>query len=291
MNVEWSGITDPSESDWIALYVPPDDLKKAPVKYIKASESPDYLSTGSGNLDIYLVNHRDDMRIYFLNGFPSILNVIGKTDIIKNINPNEPLYPHLALTPIETEMSVQWVSGSNKGIPTVKYGQESGVYKNVITGQSTTYTQDEMCNAPANSVGWMDPGYFHEVIINGLENGQLYYYVFGDDIYGYSEEHMMKVPMKSGPPHTTIKILGLADMGQANIDHFFNPENYLPSVLTSKNLNKEEDVDIIIHIGDISYAQGFVADWDVFFDQWQPIISHVPYMVLHIINFLNLIII
>ena len=37
--------------------------------------------------------------------------------------------------------------------------------------------------------------------------------------------------------------------------------------------------DIVFHIGDISYADGYVADWDQFTAQVEPIASAVPYMV------------
>ena len=97
-------------------------------------------------------------------------------------------------------------------------------------------------------------------------------------IGGFSEEHEFKAPPAVGP-ETSVKIIGLADMGQYNVDYFDNPHGYKPSLGTSKNIHLEEDVDLVLHVGDISYAQGYVADWDVFFDQLYPLVSKVPYMV------------
>ena len=37
--------------------------------------------------------------------------------------------------------------------------------------------------------------------------------------------------------------------------------------------------DIVFHIGDIAYADGYIADWDQFLQQVEPITSTVPYMV------------
>jgi phosphodiesterase/alkaline phosphatase D-like protein len=37
-------------------------------------------------------------------------------------------------------------------------------------------------------------------------------------------------------------------------------------------------VDLVLHIGDISYATGFLAEWDQFLDIITPIASKVPYM-------------
>ena len=98
-------------------------------------------------------------------------------------------------------------------------------------------------------------------------------------IGGFSEEHEFKAPPAVGP-EAFVKIIGLADMGQYNVDYFDNPHGYKPSLGTSKNIHLEEDVDLVLHVGDISYAQGYVADWDVFFDQLYPLVSKVPYMVI-----------
>ncbi len=42
---------------------------------------------------------------------------------------------------------------------------------------------------------------------------------------------------------------------------------------------KTENVTCILHIGDISYANGNGALWDTFMTQVQSIAAHVPYMV------------
>lgn len=36
---------------------------------------------------------------------------------------------------------------------------------------------------------------------------------------------------------------------------------------------------IVFHIGDIAYADGYIADWYQFLQQVEPITSTVPYMV------------
>lgn len=37
-------------------------------------------------------------------------------------------------------------------------------------------------------------------------------------------------------------------------------------------------IDMILHIGDISYATGFLAEWDFFLEMIGPVASRVPYM-------------
>jgi len=41
-----------------------------------------------------------------------------------------------------------------------------------------------------------------------------------------------------------------------------------------------QKADVVLHIGDISYATGYSAKWDIFMASIEPIASYVPYMVL-----------
>ena len=52
------------------------------------------------------------------------------------------------------------------------------------------------------------------------------------------------------------------------------------SLNTTKQLIKDlKNIDIVFHIGDLSYANGYVSQWDQFTAQIEPIASTVPYMV------------
>lgn len=52
------------------------------------------------------------------------------------------------------------------------------------------------------------------------------------------------------------------------------------SLNTSKQLiNDLKNIDIVFHIGDICYANGYVSQWDQFTSQIEPIASSVPYMI------------
>lgn len=46
--------------------------------------------------------------------------------------------------------------------------------------------------------------------------------------------------------------------------------------------------DIVMHIGDMSYANGYISQWDQFLAQMEPITSKVPYMVARSITFSTL---
>lgn len=57
--------------------------------------------------------------------------------------------------------------------------------------------------------------------------------------------------------------------------------NYQKAALnTTKQLIQDlKNYDIVFHIGDLSYANGYLSQWDQFTAQVEPIASTVPYMV------------
>lgn len=57
--------------------------------------------------------------------------------------------------------------------------------------------------------------------------------------------------------------------------------NYQPGSLnTTYQLIKDlKNIDLVLHIGDLCYANGYISQWDQFTAQIEPIASRVPYMV------------
>lgn len=64
--------------------------------------------------------------------------------------------------------------------------------------------------------------------------------------------------------------------------------NFQPGSLnTTKQLIDDlENIDIVFHIGDICYANGYLSQWDQFTSQIEPIASAVPYMTARCVLFL-----
>lgn len=56
---------------------------------------------------------------------------------------------------------------------------------------------------------------------------------------------------------------------------------YQPGSLnTTKQIIEDlKNIDIVFHIGDIVYANGYLSQWDQFTSQVEPITSRVPYMI------------
>lgn len=67
---------------------------------------------------------------------------------------------------------------------------------------------------------------------------------------------------------------------QAERDRSNEYNDYQPAALnTTDQLVKDIDnFDIVFHIGDLTYSNGYLAQWDQFTEQVENITSRVPYM-------------
>ncbi|CAI8008592.1 Probable inactive purple acid phosphatase 27 [Geodia barretti] len=82
--------------------------------------------------------------------------------------------------------------------------------------------------------------------------------------------------------HLSCLFLVLADMGSGQVDDSVQSTDgqQQPSLNTTRLLDKYlPETDLVLHIGDISYANGYSSVWEEFFDQVQSVASSVPYMV------------
>ncbi|XP_051134531.1 probable inactive purple acid phosphatase 27 [Andrographis paniculata] len=237
------------------------------------------LSTCGATLTFHVINIRTDIEfVMFGGGFqtPCILKRSGAMSFAK---PNKPLYGHLSsIDSTGTSMRVTWVSGDRKP-QQVNYANGK-----TLTSSVSTFSQAEMCTnsvieSPAADFGWHDPGYIHSAVMTGLAPSTKYSYKYGSDLVGWSDEITFKTPPAGGS--NEVKFLAYGDMGKAPLDssaeHFIQPG----SVSVIKAMDTEissGEIDSIFHIGDISYATGFLAEWDFFLHLISPLASKVSYM-------------
>ena len=75
--------------------------------------------------------------------------------------------------------------------------------------------------------------------------------------------------------------LVLSGVFQAERDGSNEYSDYQPGSLnTTDQLIKDlKNIDIVFHIGDITYSNGYISQWDQFTSQVEPIASRVPYMI------------
>ncbi|KAJ7295496.1 hypothetical protein O6H91_Y184800 [Diphasiastrum complanatum] len=310
-----SGVLVPSDDDWVgvfsaashnysacpavkALYIETGDISSLPLlcdypvksKFLK--EDPSYLScskkhcrqqigsqclihTCNASLTFRLINIRTPISfVYFAGGF-DVPCILRKSEPLQFRNPNSPLYAHLSSTDSTgTSIRVTWLSGSSE-IQAVQYAGGKSVPSTV-----STFRQTDMCiPAPATNFGWHDPGYVHSAVISGLSPSSTYTYKYGSNFVGWSGDKIFKTPPAAGAEALQIIIYG--DMGKADADssteHYIQPGSLGVINAISQELDAGK-VDAVFHIGDISYATGFLAEWDFFLEMIQPVASRIPYL-------------
>lgn len=237
------------------------------------------LKTCTGSITFNVINIRTDIEfVVFRGGFdkPCILK---RSKPLKFANPIMPLYAHLSsMDSTGTAIKISWISGDN-GTQYVQYGVGQLAESSV-----TTFTRNDMCErkipSAAKDFGWHDPGYIHTAQVTGLLPSRSYLYTYGSDLTGWSSRAQFSTPPSGGT--SEVQFLAFGDMGQAPRDasdeHYIQPGSLgVIEAITEKVLTGEL-VDSVFHIGDLSYATGFLVEWDYFLQMINPVASRVPYM-------------
>ncbi|THG09333.1 hypothetical protein TEA_007910 [Camellia sinensis var. sinensis] len=262
---------NPSEDDWVGVFspanfnsstCPPDNSRQqapyicsAPIKYKYANESSsDYTKTGNASLKFILINQRADFSFGLFTGGLS-------------------------------NMTVTWTSGYNidEAVPFVEWGFK-GEHQTQSPAGTLTFHRNSMCGSPARTVGWRDPGFIHTSFLKELWPNSVYTYKLGHRLFNGSYIWSKVYSFKSSPypgQDSLQRIIVFGDLGKAERDGSNEYSNYQPGSLnTTDQLIKDLDnFDIVFHIGDLPYANGYISQWDQFTSMVEPIASTVPYMI------------
>ena len=68
-------------------------------------------------------------------------------------------------------------------------------YEFSVQADSSSYSASDMCGSPAIDFGYRDPGLLHKAKLSGLQPGLTYYYVCGDQQFGWSQEFSFRAAM------------------------------------------------------------------------------------------------
>ncbi|KAJ4960090.1 hypothetical protein NE237_020000 [Protea cynaroides] len=290
-----------SNSDWIAVFSPassvtgstcpapygklPPLLCTAPIKYQYANYSTaDYSKTGNGTLSFLLINQRADFAFALFSGDISNPNMIAVSNTTTFAYPNAPLYPRLAQGQTWNEMTVTWTSGYGLNVsePFVEWGRQ-GETQTLSPAGTLTFTRESLCGPPATTVGWRDPGFIHTSFMKELWPNAMYTYKLGHKLVNGSYVYSPMYSFKSSPypgQDSLQRVIIFGDMGKGEAD---GSNEYGPqpgSLNTTKQLiNDLNNYDIVFHNGDITYANGYLSQWDQFTAQIEPIASTKPYMI------------
>jgi hypothetical protein len=174
---------------------------------------------------------------------------------------------------------VVWVT-KNSSNPQVKWGTASGGYTHILDADSSSYSASDMCGSPAIDFGYRDPGLLHKAKLSGLQPGLTYYYVCGDQQFGWSQEFSFRAATPANASAST-RVVVYGDMGNGHVDGTWQVIREQPGAVNTSRMLRGlvNQTDLVFHIGDISYARGFANVWDEFFDEIQAVCGNVPYMV------------
>ncbi|KAK9926650.1 hypothetical protein M0R45_023866 [Rubus argutus] len=292
---------NPSQDDWVAVFSPANFnastcpynedyyepyICTSPIKYKYANySSADYATTGNSTLKFRLINQRADFAFALFSGGLSNPKLVAVSNNVTFLYPKAPLYPRLALGKLWDEMTVTWTSGYNidEAVPFVEWGLEREARTRSPAG-TLTFSRRDMCAAPARTVGWRDPGFIHTSFLKDLWPNSVYSYKLGHRLSNGSYIWSKVYSFKSSPypgQDSLQRVIVFGDMGKAERDGSNEYADYQPGSLnTTDQLIKDLDnIDIVFHIGDIPYANGYISQWDQFTSQVEPLASVVPYMV------------
>ncbi|KAJ7299515.1 hypothetical protein O6H91_Y217500 [Diphasiastrum complanatum] len=293
-------------TDWIGVFSPasfnasvcvedlpvtnrdfPPLLCTAPIKYQYANySSQNYASSGEGFLKFRLINQRADFAFGYFSGdlYNPVLLAVSNT--VTFADPKRPAYPRLAIGNVWNEVSITWTSGYSlrEATPLVIWGTEEKKDAYASGAGTLSFTQKDMCGPPARTVGWRDPGYIHTVSLKELWPNTRYHYKVahrlqnGSFIWG--RDGFFKAPPFPGEDSLQ-RVVIFGDMGKGEQDGSNEYNNFQPAALNTTYRLKEdlENIDLVLHIGDICYANGYISQWDQFTEQIEDIASQVPYMI------------
>eukprot|EP01128_Nolandella_sp_AFSM9_P004777 TRINITY_DN2215_c0_g1_i2.p1 TRINITY_DN2215_c0_g1~~TRINITY_DN2215_c0_g1_i2.p1 ORF type:complete len:540 (+),score=56.42 TRINITY_DN2215_c0_g1_i2:50-1669(+) len=271
----------PRKKDWIALY-PAGVVDWSNTTYIKARRitklpgGEDYLTTGTATLSVFLPNLRANLQVFYFQGEKSP-TLVAMSPIITNEVIDFPQQPMLTLAEGNI-YTLRWVSTSCDSSSVVRFGNSQKQLNRTLSVTCSTYSVQDMCEAPAATVGFYPPGSFSFAKFpTGLPLKPIYYQFGNRRLNLFSEVHSFHPSNVTADVQTFIAV---GDVGYAPADGLRTIASHEPdAVLTYKQFelqNEISPVTALLRIGDLTYADGYLSQHDLHDLAFSPILSHVP---------------
>lgn len=286
--ISWNEVSDPAETDWIAMYCPINTTDENFLDYFSVTVSSTWRS-GRGSLTLKLFNMREDYEFRYYQ-LKEGKHVEAAQRVRISVDPSEPCHGHLALGDETTELTLTWTSMCGD-TPFVEFSTDPELRNNLhhvprsdIT--SRTYSAAQMCGPPANitaAIFFRNPGCLYTAVMKGFESTDVYYYKYGSARSGLVKQAYFQSPLNYLQEKTT-RFIAYGDMGvQYQPYYWLRPGATMVTEAVAaeiQNSSRENAMyDVICHFGDLSYAVGHGYLWD----QWGWLLAkmaqYVPYMV------------
>lgn len=268
----------PPQGDIIAAYCPHSTADSDYLDYREIHANDTNVTFGP------LVNMRCEYEFRYLrqdsNG---TYHFVSKTPAVRfHHGMNEPTQGRIVETGRVGEMTVMWVSAQADPSLVELIDLKTGSRCH-ITGSSITYKADDMCNHPANitsSLLFRDPGFIHKVLLTGLEPLAAYDYRFGTNESWSPMYRFRTAPLPGFDTSLIFYVFGDLGEEQGPTGTPMQDRAYGTIHRISDDIRSNIDSNnIILHVGDISYAEGKGYEWEQFGYLTQPVATAVPYFV------------
>jgi len=239
-----------------------------------------------GKLLVHLVSIRDNWVFKYISGEEQKVLTTSQP-VVDGAGLYTPMHIHIALTASPSEMMVTFVTKESLRPPLVQLGTAPGEYTHTFQGTTHTYNDSALCEPAGPKAVWTAPGMIHDAVVAGLRPSTKYFYRVGSP-HAWSEEASFWSP-PAPAASTPVRFLMYGDQGLA---HDFcegchpgieaggvaNTWAAVSSAVQASGTDTPR-VDMLLHIGDLSYARGREYIWDIWFDMLTPVASTIAYMV------------
>lgn len=170
---------------------------------------------------------------------------------------------HLAQGLTPCSMTISWVT-KDDCYSHVIYGKNDALLDNYMYGKSTTYN----FTYPLNNPHFYESGFIHHVLITELQPSTLYFYKCGDLDASIKSELLNFTTLHNVGDHKQFTFGVIGDLGQTDF-----------SKSTISHIVKDSSIKMILHAGDLSYADCNAPLWDSYGDIVEPVSKKIPWMV------------
>ncbi len=269
--ITWSTSQSGIKMDILALYCPSDSMSDKFIDYWHVGSFPGLSNSdknGEVRIALYNIGVSCEFRMFSIGR--DMVRLVAVSNIIDFIE--APMHIHLSLTCTPNQMRIQWTS-RHLYQPIVFYGLSPTDLSHNAAGSWKTYTEKDMCGPPANETQFfVHPGYLYDVLLTDLKISTPYFYKCGGTQSKFSSiKNFTTSLIKGSPEQFRFAVYGDMDV----TSH--------PGAETTAKLVLKDTVDnglsFVLHIGDVSYANGFSYRWEEWMTMIEPYSSLIPYLV------------
>lgn len=178
-----------------------------------------------------------------------------------------PEHIHLAVGHDPTQMTVSWVSYEDSPMPSLHYGTT----KALEFKTKPTTKQFEMSTIPRNTTGGFvgyKSGLIRHMQLTDLKADTLYYYQIEESSV-LSELLSFTTLPEVGASSYPVNFIAMGDLGQTE-----------DSRMTVARALLDSNAHMILHAGDMSYADCDLTRWETYFTMIEPLAQTLPWMVI-----------